>query len=412
MFPAGKHARPGNSRKDVQRPQPLAPSPGTLTLLEEFATRNRARHDLDGIRVWVLDPPDPERGHPLLLASAGDKPHGALRESAVLDALRRADPKPAMLADAEDAQRFAVAHRSAFAGFPLVSGDVRAGYVETYRAAGFSPETIAELGGDAARLAATLSSASAARASESPSRGTILVCDDDPGIRTLLAVVLGRRGFSVLQAENGLLALEQTKRSRPDLVVIDWLMPVMDGRETVEKLKREPETRDIPVVMLTSQSSVEDKVAALESGAQDYLTKPFDQRELVARLEQQMRWRKLLVETTPPPPPAGEPPAGRDVRDELARAIRDAERFVAKHEHARAAGAYRTAAVAAGRLRDTGLGNRLLRLAGTMYLTAAEAAHEARAIQDGYLNAARCFLITGNLRLAKRSIDAALGDEN
>jgi DNA-binding response OmpR family regulator len=371
----------------------------TRTLVEEFARSVRARYDLDAVRVWLLDPPDVEAGRLSPVLTATGHPHGELSEAVVLDELRTPEPRPI--------------HRGEFAGFPLVTGDVRVGYVETYDADGFAPEVLSEMEHCATRLAATLCSANAARASESASRGTILVCDDDPGVRALLALVLTKRGFKVLQAENGLLALEQAKHARPDLILIDWVMPIMDGRETVEQLKRDAQTRDIPVVMLTSQSTVDDKVAALESGARDFLTKPFDQRELVARLEQQMRWRKLLAEVGPAATEADAAPrSGDGERDALARAIRDAERFIAEQQFTHAGNAYRDAALAAGRMRDAALANRLLRLAGTMFLSAAERSSEARAIQDGYLHAARCFLITGNLRLAKRSIDAALGEDD
>ncbi|HZO95057.1 MAG TPA: response regulator [Candidatus Baltobacteraceae bacterium] len=262
-------------------------------------------------------------------------------------------------------------------------------------------------GGDPA-LASTL------EALESSNRGTVLVADDDEGVRMLLRVLLARQGFTVLDAENGLIALETARRERPDLVLLDWVMPIMDGHETVRQLKRDPVTRDIPVVMLTAQSSIDDKVAGLEAGAQDFLTKPFDGRELVARLEQQLRWRKLLADVPAPPRStamlAGEAEAARAQgahREAIALNVQEAETWDARGEHARAGVAYRAAAREADRLGQSELANKLMRLAGKSYLSCAERGVDARVSRRCYLEAARCFMVAGNLVLAERSIDYA-----
>jgi DNA-binding response OmpR family regulator len=264
---------------------------------------------------------------------------------------------------------------------------------------------------------------------ESSTRGRIIVADDDPQIRSLLVVLLERRGFQCIDVPNGLAAYEAAKREKPDLVLIDWMMPVMDGRETVERLKRDPETNHIPVVMLTGQSQIGDKVSALEAGVQDFITKPFDSRELVARVEQQMRWRRLLAdepsESSPEVPNAPDralDPAQLtgDVwtkatdaaalgkhEEALALFLHEAESSEEKKRFPRAAIAYRSAAVEAAAQHKAQMANKLLRLAGKMYLNWAETADDAHAIQDGYVNAARCFLAAGNLKLAKKSIDFA-----
>jgi DNA-binding response OmpR family regulator len=206
---------------------------------------------------------------------------------------------------------------------------------------------------------------------------------------------------------------------------------VMDGRETVARLKADASTRDIPVVMLTGQSQVDDKVAALEAGVQDFITKPFDSRELVARVEQQLRWRRLLsdadetADSAPVAPvditmPAAAADAGGDLwtrateatalgkhAEALTLFVLEAETSEEKNRFPRAAIAYRSAAVEAGRQQKLSLSNKLLRLAGKMYLCGAEATNDVRAIQDGYVNAARCFLSAGNLQMAKKSIDFA-----
>jgi len=248
----------------------------------------------------------------------------------------------------------------------------------------------------------------------SSNRGTVLVADDDPGVRMLLRVLLSRQGFSVLDAENGLVALETARRERPDLVLIDWVMPIMDGHETVRQLKRDPVTHDIPVVMLTAQSSIDDKVAGLEAGAQDFMTKPFDGRELVARLEQQLRWRKLLADVPAPPRSpavlAGEAEAARAQgahREAITLNVQEAETWEARGEHARAGVAYRAAAREAGRMAQHELEAKLMRLAGRAYLGCAERGSDARVSRRCYLEAARCFMAAGNLVLAERSIDYA-----
>jgi DNA-binding response OmpR family regulator len=126
-------------------------------------------------------------------------------------------------------------------------------------------------------------------------RGSIVIAEDDDATRMLLCAVLTRVGFIVRAFENGKLAVDAVHREAPDVILLDWVMPVMDGRRAVEVLKADSETRGIPIVMLTTQSQIEERVVALEAGVQDFLTKPFDPRELIARIDQQMRWRKLLA---------------------------------------------------------------------------------------------------------------------
>jgi len=127
------------------------------------------------------------------------------------------------------------------------------------------------------------------------SRGTIVVAEDDVTTRMVLHQVLAREDFRVVDVENGRLACEAVRRERPDVVLLDWVMPVMDGRAALEELKASEETRGIPIVMLSSHSHVDERIIALEAGVQDFLTKPFDPRELVACIEQQLRWRDRLA---------------------------------------------------------------------------------------------------------------------
>ncbi len=132
-------------------------------------------------------------------------------------------------------------------------------------------------------------------AAEPETRGTIVLAEDDDATRALLSRVLARAGFTVHAYENGKLACSAVRQNSPDAVVLDWMMPVMDGPTAVADLKSDLDTRGIPVVMLSSESGIEGQIAALESGVQDFVTKPFDARNLVARIEQQIRWRKMLT---------------------------------------------------------------------------------------------------------------------
>jgi diguanylate cyclase (GGDEF)-like protein/PAS domain S-box-containing protein len=132
-------------------------------------------------------------------------------------------------------------------------------------------------------------------ASEGLIRGTIVIAEDDVATRMLLSQVLKRQHFHVIAVENGQLACEAVRRERPNVILLDWRMPVMDGRAAVQELRSNKETRGIPIVMLTVQSDVKDRIIALESGVQDFLSKPFDPRELVACIEQQLRWQEGLA---------------------------------------------------------------------------------------------------------------------
>jgi len=114
---------------------------------------------------------------------------------------------------------------------------------------------------------------------------TILAVDDDIDILELVEMSLTADGFDVITANDGISALEQAKAHSPDLILLDLMMPVMDGFEVIEKLKAEAQTRTIPVIMLTARAQTHEKVQGLNAGADDYVTKPFDLDELTARIE-------------------------------------------------------------------------------------------------------------------------------
>ncbi len=113
----------------------------------------------------------------------------------------------------------------------------------------------------------------------------ILVADDDPLIIRLLEHRLRHRGYDVISAPDGETALDLAIREKPDLILLDGMMPGLDGFEVLRRLKENPETIEIPVVMLTARSQEGDIVDGLTSGAADYMVKPFIPEELIARIQ-------------------------------------------------------------------------------------------------------------------------------
>lgn len=110
----------------------------------------------------------------------------------------------------------------------------------------------------------------------------ILAVDDEKHIVRLVQVNLERQGYEVVTAFDGKEALEKVESERPDLVVLDVMMPYMDGFEVLKNLKKNPETRDIPVIMLTAKAQDADVFRGWQSGVDCYLTKPFNPMELIA----------------------------------------------------------------------------------------------------------------------------------
>jgi len=123
-------------------------------------------------------------------------------------------------------------------------------------------------------------------------KGKILVVDDEVYILHILDFSLGAEGFEVISANNGELGVEKAKLEKPDLIVLDIMMPVLDGYETCRRLKNEPETKDIPVVLLTAKGRDVDKRLGFEVGAIDYIVKPFSPSRLIQRIEEIIGCRK------------------------------------------------------------------------------------------------------------------------
>jgi two-component system, OmpR family, phosphate regulon response regulator PhoB len=121
--------------------------------------------------------------------------------------------------------------------------------------------------------------------------GAILVVEDEPAIQELIAVNLEHAGHSVVRALNVAEAEAAIRQALPDVVLLDWMLPGMAGLEFARKLRADRRTRDIPIIMLTARAQESDKVAGLEGGADDYVTKPFSPRELLARIQAVIRRR-------------------------------------------------------------------------------------------------------------------------
>jgi two-component system, OmpR family, alkaline phosphatase synthesis response regulator PhoP len=117
----------------------------------------------------------------------------------------------------------------------------------------------------------------------------ILVVDDEKDLLELVEYNLGKEGYKVLTAENGIDALKAAKKEPPSLIVLDIMLPGMQGLEVLRELKKRPESQNIPVILLTAKGEELDKVLGLELGADDYVTKPFSPRELVARVKAVLR---------------------------------------------------------------------------------------------------------------------------
>jgi two-component system phosphate regulon response regulator PhoB len=117
----------------------------------------------------------------------------------------------------------------------------------------------------------------------------ILIVEDERPIRDMIAFGLRRAGFEVAEAEDTRTARAEITDRRPDLILVDWMLPDMSGLELTRSLKKDKDTRDVPVIMLTARAEEQDKVSGLEGGADDYVTKPFSPRELLARINAVLR---------------------------------------------------------------------------------------------------------------------------
>ena len=154
----------------------------------------------------------------------------------------------------------------------------------------------------------------------------LLVVDDEQSIVDFIKLGMRYEGFKVEDAGDGVSGLDIAQRTRPDLIVLDVMLPGMDGIEVCQRLRMSEATSDIPILMLTAKDEVRDRVVGLESGADDYLTKPFSFEELLARVRALLRRQQRLV--------AAGGPGGRVLRagdltlDEAAREVKRGDRLI------------------------------------------------------------------------------------
>ena len=128
---------------------------------------------------------------------------------------------------------------------------------------------------------------------------TVLVVDDETDILELVAFNLERQQFKVITADNGISAVQLAKEKLPELIVLDLMLPGIDGFSVYKELRADPRTSGIPVLMLTAKGEVNDRIAGLELGADDYVTKPFSPKELMLRVRALLkRTRKVTVDAS------------------------------------------------------------------------------------------------------------------
>jgi two-component system phosphate regulon response regulator PhoB len=121
------------------------------------------------------------------------------------------------------------------------------------------------------------------------SKPTVLVAEDEGALITLLRYNLEREGYRVLEAQDGEEALLVAAEEKPDLVLLDWMLPQLSGIEVCRRLRGRQETRNVPIIMLTARGEEGDRIRGLDTGADDYMTKPFAMTELLARLRAVLR---------------------------------------------------------------------------------------------------------------------------
>ncbi|WP_406660752.1 response regulator [Methanolobus sp. ZRKC3] len=127
----------------------------------------------------------------------------------------------------------------------------------------------------------------------SDTRKKILIVDEEVDALTALKVALEADGYNVIEALDGFEGISKARSENPDVILLDIMMPGMDGFEVCRRLRSDPQLSDIPVIMLTAKGEVDDKVEGLETGADDYVTKPFNLKELRARIKSVIRRNEI-----------------------------------------------------------------------------------------------------------------------
>ncbi|WP_119460472.1 phosphate regulon transcriptional regulator PhoB [Rhodospirillaceae bacterium SYSU D60014] len=124
----------------------------------------------------------------------------------------------------------------------------------------------------------------------------ILIVEDETALVTLLRYNLEKEGFRIAEARDGEEALLVAREQKPDLVLLDWMLPLLSGIEVCRQMRRMPETKGVPIIMLTARGEEGDKLRGLDSGADDYITKPFSPSELIARIRAVLRRARPATE--------------------------------------------------------------------------------------------------------------------
>jgi diguanylate cyclase (GGDEF)-like protein len=127
----------------------------------------------------------------------------------------------------------------------------------------------------------------------------VLIVDDDPLMRRIVTQSLEKADYELLEAESGPIAIETALAQRPDLIILDVMMPGMDGFEVVYRLRKHAITASIPIIMLTALGEMSEKIHGMQLGADDYVTKPFDPRELRARVQAHIKRSEQYIQTSP-----------------------------------------------------------------------------------------------------------------
>jgi PleD family two-component response regulator len=151
----------------------------------------------------------------------------------------------------------------------------------------------------------------------------ILIAEDDPTLREVLRMQLELEGYDVLEACDGREAVDAAHEHMPDLLLLDVMMPNMDGHEVCRALRSSFTTRHIPIVMLTARTETKDKLSGLEGGANDYVTKPWDKRELMLRMRNVLEWSHQQRSASP----LTGLPGNHSINDEIRRRIAVSESF-------------------------------------------------------------------------------------
>lgn len=154
-------------------------------------------------------------------------------------------------------------------------------------------------------------------------RYKILVVDDEEHIRRILKFQLEKNGYDVVTAENGEVALQLVRREAPDLLLLDLMMPKIDGFELCKLIRQNCQTSQIPIIMLTAKSDLPDKIKGLKDGANDYLVKPYSNEELLLRVKNVLEWSKQQKQANPLTGFAG----NKAIEKELQRRIESEESF-------------------------------------------------------------------------------------